>query len=464
LRHLYWVLLFGFFLSFNEWFGGQQVTVQAAQAGLHICLPYFQDCGRFYFLRGWPDSYGQSIFYAALSGTLALSALAAWRHRWDLAHALMLPAFAWKLIFLLVLTYQSHVDFEYFHLPEVAVFLFARQREYFVRRVFVTVYLMAATMKFDESWIVGNYFSSLTAGLPLFPRWSIPLVTNAVALFEIVSPWFLLSGRRRARLTAVGLWSVFHLYSIILVGYRYPAHCLPMLWVLFLPDPRPEDSAPRFRAADAVGWALIALLFLLTAVPQLHPVDRLYTLYGKKFGVGMLVANYQCLSTERVHFDDGREERGHSASRAAMHRCEPYRPWFRLRQKCMRPDVRTIEWRFAVSVNGGPFYTVVDTADACALTYHAWGDNAWIKGPSRGAPIAGYPGPNAVSKAQPGGERSPLMSSAPRIELSPLQSVLREHLPVLRILDWILWFSAGAFFIGRRLRLTFGRCQRSSRR
>src|SRR4051812_39702390 len=75
LQTLYWVLLFGFFLSFSEWISVGNMTIEAAAKFQHVCPPYFPSCGDFYFFDGWPQSYGQSLFYAGLTTLLALSAL-----------------------------------------------------------------------------------------------------------------------------------------------------------------------------------------------------------------------------------------------------------------------------------------------------------------------------------------------------------------------------------------------------
>src|SRR6478752_5979405 len=96
LQILYWILLFGFYLSFQDWISSPAVTLSALKHGHYICLPYFQNCGRLYFFDGWPDSYGQAIFYGVLTAFLTGSAFAAIQRRWTWALALMIPAFVWK--------------------------------------------------------------------------------------------------------------------------------------------------------------------------------------------------------------------------------------------------------------------------------------------------------------------------------------------------------------------------------
>src|SRR5256885_921448 len=105
LQSVYWVLLIGFFLTFNEWIASGTLTAQAVTAQRHVCLPYFQNCTGLYFLEGWPRSYDQGLFYSGLTTLLALSAVAAFYRNWVWAHALMVPALAWKLLVVGVLSY-----------------------------------------------------------------------------------------------------------------------------------------------------------------------------------------------------------------------------------------------------------------------------------------------------------------------------------------------------------------------
>ncbi len=76
----------------------------------------------------------------------------------------------------------------------------------------------------------------------------------------------------------------------------------------------------------------------------------------------------------------------------ARHRCDPYEEWFAIQQRCLRDtEVARIGWTLDHSINGGPFYRIVDEKDACALRYRALGHNEWIRPPEGGAPVVGYP-------------------------------------------------------------------------
>lgn len=449
LQVLHFVLLIGFFISFSSWVLFDTVTLNAAEAGRHICLPYFQDCGSLYLWNASPWAYGQSIWYAFLSGFLCLSGIFALQKRWVVAHAFLLIPFLWKILYVFVLTYTAAVDFEYFHIPVLMVYLFAHRKLYFSRRIFVLVYLLAATMKFSESWIVGNYFSSLKLGMPLFPDFLIPYITNGVALFEIVTPWLLLSSRKKVRNMALGAWVVFHLYSIILVNFTYPSYCLPILLVLFISPFSNDEQSPTFSTQELVGWAFMGLLLIFSSLPHFMKGDNLYTLQGLKMGVGMFDANHQCVSETVIRLKDGSQKTQVANNEAAMKRCGPYPIFFTLKQKCQNPAVEKISWKFLSSVNGGPFYKVVDQLNVCDLNYSTLGENNWIKTPETGALIAGYPAQNIIAKKSYA--EGPIVMDQQQIFLSPTQVFLMQFKDYFIYFYWSLWIFVSGYFVVRRL-------------
>src|SRR6185437_8868018 len=96
-----------------------------------------------------------------------------------------------------------------------------------------------------------------------------------------------------------------------------------------------------------------------------------------------------------VRYQDGTEKPGSVSSDRAQDRCDPYTYWYTLNQMCQRdPSIESVRWTFDHSVNGGPFYRIVDVPNACALTYKPFGHNAWIITPAQGAKVVGYPGKN----------------------------------------------------------------------
>jgi hypothetical protein len=193
----------------------------------------------------------------------------------------------------------------------------------------------------------------------------------------------------RQRLALVAL-IVFHLYSGILVKYMYPTMVLPPLLILF--GPRYLAIPSPVGARGLPGWALMALASVAQAISFAIPGDVKLTLEGNYYGLYMFEANHQCVSETEIHRKDGAKTSERVESPSARRRCNPYATWFELMETCRAEDtVARIAWRFDHSINGGPFYRIVDTPDACRLSYQAFRHNAWIRLPEEGAPIMGRP-------------------------------------------------------------------------
>ena len=372
-----------------------------------MCWPFIPDCGRWYFLESLPDGYSQSTFYMALYAAMLGAVLAMWQKRWTVAHAILFVLFLWKT-YVVLLHYTIAGPYDYYHLGLTAALLFIPLKLYFLKLLFVTFYFLAGSTKFDETWILGTYFTTLQTGLPLFPDALTPLFTNFVILMQVIGAWFLLTKEGWQQRATLAIFFFFHLYSGIFVLYHYPSIALPPLIILFGMF-YSYERPPVSRRAIA-GWALIALVAATHIPPLMIEGDRRMTLEGNRFGMFMFEANHQCISASRVYekTDDpveasewrplscnGQkclthraiyEEEGYRVTEdrietgAAWNRCDPYVEWVLLNARCDRnPRIERIALAFDHSINGGPFYRIVDTEDICALDYTPFRHNEWIR-------------------------------------------------------------------------------------
>lgn len=412
------VLLF-YFLTFQNWISGSAITVETARAGRAVCWPYFQECYKWYFFHGLPDGYSQSIFYMALYGVIVAIVYFIWSKQWDIAHALMSVLFVWKTFVVFVLSYTIAGPYDYFHIVYSFIILFLPYKEYFLKVSVVLLYFLSASSKFSPAWVLGTYFSTLQNGLPLFPRFSIPLLTNFVIFMQVVAAWFLLSRRTWMRMLVFTFFVVFHLYSGVLVYYHYPSVSLPLLIILF--GPMYTHTRAPFSRKSLAGWIFLGALVVFQLPGYLIPGDQKLTLEGNRFGMFMFEANHQCVQTVKTYrqmhgasvrrslsryscrgqtclvsravYPEGEyavtEDRYETA--AAWNRCDPYVEWVPIKQRCALDHtiVRTA-YTFDHSINGGPFYRIVDEQDACTLQYKSFVHNAWITFPPE-APVVGYP-------------------------------------------------------------------------
>ncbi len=391
---LQWVFgatIFSYFIAFNSWMSSSVTTIDAYLAGTHSCRPYFQSCGEWLFLRVLPNGYSQTALYMVFFALLLLAVYLMYRKDWVLAHLAIVPAFVWHTLGVFVLTDQFSGNYEYYLFVLAFVLLFLPHKEFFLKLTLVIFYFLSTAAKIHPSWTLGTYFSALKTGLPLFPDWSIPVWTNLVMAMEMIGSWFLLSSRPLLQRFAIAFFAIFHLYSGILVEYRYPATVLPTLLILF--GPMYRYTPPPFDRRSVAGWCLIAfLVFAQIGSHVLIPGDEKLTLEGNKYGLYMFEANHQCISNVRRIYTDGTEKTTRDESASARSRCDPYRYWFRLKTICERtPGIEAIVWTFDHSINGGPFLRIVDTENACELAYSPFSHNEWIKTEKDNPKILGYP-------------------------------------------------------------------------
>lgn len=418
LQWMFGAMLFFFYLTFARFIGYTSITTDAAERGLAFCWPYFQNCTDFYFLSALPDGYSQSTFYMALFGLMLLIVYWMWKKQWVYAHALMLFLLLWKVIVVFALNYTIAGVYDYYHIILTTILLFIPFKEYFLKLTFVFLYFLSVTTKFDPTWILGTYFSALKTGLPLFPDALTPLFTNIVIFSQVIGCWFLLSAKRLWQRIALAFFVFFHLYSGIFVYYLYPSIALPALLVLFGPFYRHTPTPFSWRALG--GWSIIGLLLLFQLMGFATGADRRVTLESNRFGMFMFEANHQCVSTVRTYVSGERvasttadaytcdnlfclthtrtymegdtavyENRYENSS--AWNRCDPYGLWYRLNQRCaLNSAISKIGVQFDHSINGGPFYRIIDVPDICSVAYRPFVHNKWIAMPPA-APIVGYP-------------------------------------------------------------------------
>lgn len=380
-KALQWCLgvsAFAYFLVFSSWVGKQMVTAQAVANLTYRCPPYFQSCESFYFLNALPYGYSQTIWYMLIFGALVFIVYLLAKQRWVEASIVLLLPYLWHAANTFIITEYARDNYEYYVFIFTSILLFFPHKEYFIKLSLVMFYVLSTFAKVHPAWIAGSYFTNLQLGLPLFPNWSIPLMTNLVMLAEMVGAWFLLSKHPALQRTALVFFIAFHLYSGILVEYRYPATVLPMVLAVFGPWYR--YTPPPLTKRALLGWGLMALLLFMQLVPKLIPGDEKLTLEGNEFGLYMFESNHQCVSEATYYFNNGETQLFTDTSNLARNRCDPYRYWFFYQQVCTRyGDIERISWTFDHSINGNDFLRIVDVPDVCTLTYTPFGRNEWIK-------------------------------------------------------------------------------------
>jgi hypothetical protein len=370
-------LLLGFVARFDHridsWMLNQATTVEGVAQGLHRCWPFFQSCGDWIGLSTTPYGYSQTLVFMLLFGVMVGAVYAMYRGRWAWVHAALLGLLAARLYFMAI-NYAYKTNYDYYHTIFALIFLFAAHKRFFLQLAVVMLYFLSTSAKNHEAWILGTYFSSMQTSLPIFGRGTEPIWTNLVIVMEMLGAWGLFSSRRWLQRSVLGFFSVFHLYSGSLVTYLYPLTVLPPLLILFGPWFVPYRQVPLDKKA-MLGWGVIGLMLVGQMLPKLIPGDEKMTMEGTFFGLYMFDANHQCVVT--AYQEDAMIY--HYASQSAHIRCDPYEHLFRVQQQfCRGPNPRPVRLVIDHSINGGPFYRIVSSRNACTLRFNPWGRNAWI--------------------------------------------------------------------------------------
>ena len=383
-------VLFAYFLTFNIWIQEFRFTIEAVEQGKHLCWPYAKNCGDWYFLSGLPFGYTANIFYMGLFGIMGWSAWAMWRGQWRLAHGLMWPLFIWKALMVLLFSMSQVGNYEYYHLVFSLILRAFPHKIFFLKFSLVWFYFLSVAAKIHPAWTLGTYFSTLKTGLPVLPDMVMPVWTNFVIFMEMVGAWFLLGPKNLWQRLAFIFFVIFHLYSGLLVSYRYPATVLPMLFILF--GPLYQQTKIPTGIKTLPGWLLMALLGLGQSISHIIPGDEKSTMEGNFYGLYMFEANHQCVEQATIYRKGDDPEVLKKESFQARNRCDAYRVWFKHQQQCKSDStIERIEIQFDHSINGNPFYRTIDIPDICAVDYKPFSRNDWIKTDKEGAELIGYP-------------------------------------------------------------------------
>lgn len=412
------------------------------------CWSFWSQCSDVYTFKTFPESYGYSLWMTLIFALLAVTAWNAVQKKWVRAHFFLSLVIVWKFVLMFILLNSHKTNFELFHLIPSFVLLFTRNKLRGLKFTWALAYLFAARVKFDQSWILGDYFSSLSLGLPWMPDALIPLTTNAVIIFEIICSVGLFSNNKYLRNFSFWAWSAFHIYSVTIVGFYYPTRCMGFLWSIFgfpgLDKKTVEPPGKRFGFCTVViSMAIIAM----NIVPAFLFEDMNSTFEGLDYGFFMINSNYQCQHNISEVNAQGQEVRQwNKASTSPMGRCYPQDVFQTIQRRCKAiPSTDHIVWTFWESRNGGPFYELVNEKDACHLEYKAFSHNVWLHFP-RESKIIGYPEKNIMYE-RTGVSRAPVIHNQPIEANKGEESFLQRNYFNFKYFYTILWGCRFAFMI-----------------
>ena len=171
------------------------------------------------FFTALPYSYSQNIFYTFMLGVMTVAAVCLFRKKWTAAHLCLVLLLLWEIIFIFVLNIKKRGNYDYYQIVLTTILLFFPRKIEFLKISFVVLYFLASSIKINDGWILGTYWSALETGMPLFPDEMIPLATNVVIFMEMIGTWFLLSRypilQRLALAFFITFSSLLRYYSLV---------------------------------------------------------------------------------------------------------------------------------------------------------------------------------------------------------------------------------------------------------
>jgi hypothetical protein len=410
-----------------------------------ICWPHFQSCKEFFNLRSLPFSYDLNYFLVLMYAFLVFGSF--YMYKKDYLKALFLLSFIFliRLYFTFFADYNSG-NFNYYDVYMLFIYLFLYKKEVFLRVSFIFFYFLASTIKLDSSFISAKYFTSLYLGAPFFNNIAIVLFSNLVIIMQMVGVWFIFSDNKKLRVLVYTYMAIFHFYSGLIVGYRYIITSIPFLMVLFN-----EKIFERYNISkelqinknkNILGACFLIVTLCLQLLPYTIRGDHKLTLEGNNYGFYMFEANYQCKSELVKNGKIILTE----YSNDARNRCDPYVYFFKYKHRCI-DNSEKISWELTSSINGNPFYKVVNESDMCSLAYKPFTKNDWVKDIDTAKKV-GYPKHNYyLDSYLPKNKEIEFVQKEKVVKDNPIQKITEKYMPQIQSFYWAVWFLTIPFLV-----------------
>ena len=378
LKAVFYVLFLDFVYTFSDWINQGYLSVQSVQDNTAVCWPYFKSCTSLYVFDSLPFGYSLNILYMVLGLFLFVSLYYAYVENWNRALMYLIVPTIFKFFMIYMFSYLVVGNFNIISLFLALFLIFSKDKLHSLKVLFTLFYLCAAFIKINPGYISGDIFASLKLGVPLLPDYFLNYYGVLFLLILLVLPILLWSTNLKVRLFSISILTIFHIYSIALVGYRYPVLCIPILWLLFFFAEHQKFETKRL-IKDYFAFVIILLLIISQIIPIMIKGDERITSEGEKYGFYMFTANRQCVREINVYYKDGTQKENVYKEYRGMRRCDPYEDWYRIQNTCKQEKVKSVKWSFNVSVNGSNFYNLVSAENACGLKdYKPFEHNDWI--------------------------------------------------------------------------------------
>jgi hypothetical protein len=292
LRMICGALLYYFHMTFFDWWrSASALSTKGTESANYVPFFLFEGQRWSIFLN-----HEQTKVYLYVLGMLALLALFFLFYERRPTTSVVLLVFLWlNKVFFYLHDLRLFANFHHLHLIYTLAFLLAPSpyKLFFFRITLVVSYLMSGIIKLTPSWLLGEYFNSTPGKLPLLPdaAWFVTLAQQGIIVLELVLVWAWFAPYRWLRSGCWYLYIFFHLYSGLLVGFKYTSLMMPLVVAAFLDFSHPIQYGYRWQRNHWRIWLFEALLLAGSVYHLFIPGDTRLTHEGKYFGVFMFDAN-----------------------------------------------------------------------------------------------------------------------------------------------------------------------------
>lgn len=368
------------FFTFAYWFFVGEIYNYISKATPAFCQPFFQSCENFRF--GTPTIWRWILVGYFLAGLIG-SAL--WlRKSISVAYIGSFFLLAFKIL-IYVQDYRLMGNFHYIHFIFIILFLLVLRKTSIIPISIVLVYLGAGILKLNKEWISGSALYGDIGPLKWIP---IELATTYVIILELGISSLLLSQKRLWQKVALAQFTIFHIYSIQIVGLFYPAvmFCILSIFVLMF-----KENVRSPRISDVWHYkphrALVILFILAQIYPIVLPGKSALTGEGRLLSLNMFDARAVCRHSFVVDRGMGHyvQMQVNLDSIGTRIRCEPYLYLEFARRLCedykQSNDFAVVDLYLQSRLSSETdFRPIVELKDVCKLnpSFNPLWINSWI--------------------------------------------------------------------------------------
>ena len=382
---------YGFFLSITHivtfffWHHNGLIYQTVIKNANTVCWPQIPFCESLRFL----SPFGvQILLYMYLCITLFTAFAFLNKKFTTLAYWLF-------LIINLIKVYIFFTDYlmmgNYHYMPFLVsfLFLFIRQKRFFIPILIASFYFFAGLLKISNlDWLTGLAFSQ-NVSFPLFFNEEIKMtLCFYVVCLEIIGSLFLIL-KTRWKAAIVVQFVLFHIMSYFFTGYFYPLIMLSLLSIFFLVPLFKENSIGLINVKRKLPGILF--IFLVAAGNLLSffiPGRAGLTGEGRLYGVNMYDAHTQCYSQVFLKFKSQTIQESFASYEeyALRIKCDPYIDFNTVKKICAfygnEPEFIDLDWSLWSKLRSDLEYKkMVSEKNVCSkrLKYSSWRKNPWIK-------------------------------------------------------------------------------------